>query len=153
MKVLIVYDSLFGNTERIAQAIGSSIGGDVKVLRVGEAGTTELEELDILIVGSPTQGGRPTKAIQEFLNKVDKGAIQGRKVATFDTRYATKMVKLFGYAADRIARSLERMGGVLIAPPEAFFVEGTKNTSLKGGELERAKSWAKKVVTDKGLNQ
>ena len=67
MKVLIVYDSAYGNTEKVARAIGGVITGEVKVLRPGEVNPSELQSLDLLIVGSPTQGGRPTPAIQDFL--------------------------------------------------------------------------------------
>ena len=36
MKSLIIYDSIYGNTEKIAQAIGEGLTGEVKVVRVGE---------------------------------------------------------------------------------------------------------------------
>jgi flavodoxin len=58
MKALIVYDSLYGNTEQIAKAIGGGMGGEVKVVRVGEANPAELGSYDLLIVGSATQVGR-----------------------------------------------------------------------------------------------
>ena len=69
MKTLVVYDSLYGNTEEIARAIGDAITGDVKVLRAGEASPPISETFDLLIVGSPTHGGRPTQAIQDFTKK------------------------------------------------------------------------------------
>ena len=37
MKALIVYDSMYGNTEKIAKSIGGAITGGVKVLPIGEA--------------------------------------------------------------------------------------------------------------------
>ena len=144
MKVLIVYDSAYGNTEKIAKSIGGAITGDVKVLRAGTVNPSELESIDLLIVGSPTQGGRPTPAIQDFLNKVPKHSIKGITIAAFDTRFSTRWVGIFGYAAGRIANSLKRNGGTLIASPEAFFVKG-KEGPLKEGELERAASWAKEI--------
>ncbi len=67
MKVLIVYGSIYGNTERIAKAIGGAIIGEVKVFRAGEVNPSELETIDLFIVGSSTQGGRPTPAIRECL--------------------------------------------------------------------------------------
>ena len=145
MKVLIVYDSVYGNTEKIAQAIGSVITGDVKVLRAGEVNTSELESLDFLIVGAPTQGGRPTPVMQDFLKKVTESAVKGINLAAFDTRISTKWVGIFGYAAGRIARNLKGRGGNLVASPEGFFVEGTKGP-LKEGELERAAGWAQEIV-------
>jgi hypothetical protein len=66
-------------------------------------------------------------------------------VAAFDTRIQAKWVKLFGYAAGRIAGRLKEKGGLLVSSPEAFFVKG-KEGPLKEGELERAADWAKEVV-------
>jgi flavodoxin len=143
MKVLVIYDSMYGNTEKIARAIGEVITGEVKVLRVAEVTLSELESIDLLVVGSPTQGGRPTTAIQAFLNQLPE-TIKGMKVAAFDTRFTTRLVGIFGYAAGRIANNLKEKGGNLIAPPEAFFVKG-KGGPLKDREVERAATWAKGI--------
>ena len=145
MKVLIVYDSKYGNTEQIAGAIGGGIGSDVKVLRVGEVNPAELKTIDLLIIGSPTQGGRPTPAIREFINKIPESSLNGIKVAAFDTRIARKFVGVFGYAAGRIATDLKAKGGNLIVPPEGFFVQGIKGPVLEG-EVERAAAWLKEIV-------
>jgi len=64
MKALIVYDSMYGNTEKIAKAIGHAIVDDVKVLPISEANLAKLESIDFLIIGSPTQGFKPTKSVQ-----------------------------------------------------------------------------------------
>jgi len=124
MKALVVYDSVYGNTERIAKSIGGAITGNVKVFRAGEVNPSELESIDLLIVGSPTQGGRPTPAIQDFLNKVSEPILKGINVAAFDTRFSTRWVGIFGYAAGKIAGNLKGKGGTLVAPPEGFFVKG-----------------------------
>ena len=145
MKVLIVYDSVYGNTEKIAKAIGGAITGEVKVLRAGDVNASALESVDFLIVGSPTQGGRPTPAIQDFLSKLSEPTIKGISVAAFDTRFSTRWVGIFGYAAGKIGVNLKEKGGNLAASPEGFFVEGTKGP-LKEGELERAASWAKEIA-------
>ena len=150
MKALIVYDSVYGNTETIARAIAGALtpSGEVKVLRAGEANASELKAVDLLIVGSPTQGGKPTRAIQDFLNKLPESAIKGMNVAAFDTRFSTKLVAIFGYAAGKIAGSLKTKGGTLILPPEAFFVK-SKEGPLKEGDLERAAGWAKRILESK----
>jgi flavodoxin len=148
MKALIVYDSIYGNTEKIARAIGGAITGEVKVFRIGEVNFSELEALDILIVGSPTHGGRPTPTIQDFLKKVTAPAIKGINIAAFDTRFSTRLVGIFGYAAGQITGSLKKTGGTLVLSPEGFFVKGKKGP-LKEGELERAAGWAKEIVNSK----
>jgi len=146
MKAVIVYDSVYGNTEKIARAIGDAITGEVKVLRAGEANPSDLESIDLLVVGAPTQGGRATTAIKEFLDRVAEPAIKGINVVAFDTRLSKRWVGVFGYAAGRIAGSLKKKGGTLVASPEGFFVEGTKGP-LKEGELERAAGWAKGIAS------
>ena len=145
MKVLVVYDSVYGNTEKIAQAIGGAINGDVKVVRAGEVSPSELESVDLLIVGAPTQGGRATPPVQDFLKKIPKSEVQGKNVAAFDTRISAKWVGIFGYAAGKIGKNLKSKDANLVAPPEPFFVEGTQGP-LKEGELERADRWARGLV-------
>jgi flavodoxin len=149
MKALIVYDSVYGNTERIAKAIAEAItpSNEVKVIQAGEANPSDLASIDLLIVGSPTHGGRPTPPIQDLLNKVPKLS-QGVNVAAFDTRSTTKLARVFGYAAGRIAGSLKKKGGTLVASPEGFFVAGGQGP-LKEGELERAAGWAKGILQSK----
>ncbi len=150
MKTLIIYDSVYGNTEKIARAIGEGIAlsGEIKIVRPDEVNLSELTSFDLLIVGSPTQGGRATPALQEFLNKIPANALQNINVAAFDTRVKNFIAKLFGYAAGRIADSLKDRGGQLAVPPEAFIVMGTKGP-LKEGEVERATAWAKGILANK----
>jgi flavodoxin len=148
VKALIVYDSTYGNTEKIAKAIGAALTGDVKVLRAGEVNPAELNAFDLLVIGSPTYGGRPMPSVAELLNKIPESAIKGKNIAAFDTRIPTKLAKIFGYAADRIAKNLKEKGGNLVVPGEGFFVNG-KEGPLKEGELERAASWAKELSKGK----
>jgi len=148
MRALVVYDSVYGNTEEIAEAIGGAIiGGEVRVLRAGEVGPPELENISLLVVGAPTQGGRATPAIRDFLDRVSKAEINGVDAAAFDTRVASRVAKIFGYAAGKIAGSLKKKGANLVAEPEGFFVEGTKGP-LTEGELERAAAWGKGLSPD-----
>jgi flavodoxin I len=148
MRILVVYDSLYGNTEKIAQAIGAALPGEVQVSRVGEADPSELSSFDLLIVGSPTHGGRPSPATRELLDKLQSSALEGINVATFDTRHSSKLTVIFGYAAGRIAGSLKKKGGTLIVSPEGFLVTGTEGP-LKEGEVERAAGWAKEILKSK----
>jgi len=145
MKALVVYDTLYGNTEKIARAIGGAIAGDVRVVRASEPDSADTKGVELFIVGSPTQGGRPTRAVQEFLDKIPDPDIRGARFAAFDTRSPSRLVRLFGYAAERISASLAEKGGVLVLPPEGFFVEGSKGP-LREGELERAAGWAKRIA-------
>jgi flavodoxin len=144
MKTLVIYDSGYGNTEKIAQSIGNAIGGDVKMLRIGDVKPDDLNAFDLLVIGSPTQGGRVTPAILAFLKNIPDSTIKEKKVAVFDTRMISKMVGIFGYAAGKLADSLKKRGAILIPSPEGFFVTTGKG-SLKEGEIERAVSWAQQL--------
>ena len=145
MKVLVVYDSEYGNTERIAKAISDAIAGDVKLIRASEANLADVNAIDLLIVGSPTYGGKATPQILDFLAKVPEEAIKGKKVAAFDTRLAGRFVKVFGFAAEKIAESLKSKGGDIASTSAGFFVKGKKGP-LADGELDRAVSWAKEIA-------
>jgi len=156
MKALIVYDSVYGNTEKIAQSVGRAFGpgGDAKTLRVGEVKPEHLAGLDVLIVGSPTQKFTALPAIKKFLAGIPENGLKGVRVAAFDTRISMKdtksrflhlMVKLFGYAAEPLARRLVKKGGEEAVPPEGFFVDGTKGP-IKAGELDRAAAWAGRIA-------
>ncbi|HZX10269.1 MAG TPA: flavodoxin family protein [Acidobacteriota bacterium] len=150
MKILIIYDSMYGNTEKVARAMGEAVTGDVKVIPAGEASSSDVESIDLLIVGSPTQGFRATQAVQTFIEGIPKSFLKGMKVASFDTRMPESdvgrglrfIMRLGGYAAPRIAKALNKKGAKLVVPPEGFLVKD-KEGPLKEGELERAAAWAK----------
>ena len=155
MKILVVYDSYFGNTEKVAQAIGVALGDDVAVKRPRDVEAGELSELDVLIVGSPTRAFSPSDAIKDFLKTIPSGALKGVKVAAFDTRIAKEdtenpvlrfMINIFGYAAKPIGENLVRKGGEPLGEPAGFFVLDTEGP-LRDGELERAAGWAKSLVS------
>jgi len=145
MNAWVVYDSQYGNTEKIARAVGDALGSDARVTRAGGVNPVDLETADLLVVGSPTHGGRPTEAIQGLLDRLERSLPSGTRVAAFDTRLAAKWVRVFGYAAPKIARALEEAGGTLAAPAEGFVVKGREGP-LKDGELERAADWARQFV-------
>lgn len=152
MNVLIVYDTAFGNTEKVAQAMAAVLGCEAR--RAGEVLPEQLTGLEALIVGSPTQAFQPLPSVKTFLQRLPAGALQGVAVAAFDTRVdvttvksaiLTLLVKLFGYAAEPIGKHLVKKGGTQALPPAGFFVED-KEGPLREGELERAASWARQIL-------
>ena len=151
MKVLVVFDSVFGNTQKVAAAIGEGIGeyAEVEVCAAGAFSQEKLQGLGFLIVGSPTRGFRPTPQIVKLLKNLPEKSLQDIKVAAFDTRILLSdiksaplrfIVKTGGYAAKPISKMLTEKGGKLILPPKGFFVGGDQGP-LKDGELERATDW------------
>jgi len=121
MKTLVVYDSVYGNTERIARAIGEAIPGEVQVLRVGQVKAGDLETTDLLIVGSPTHGALPTEAVQGLLERIGPPAREGARAATFDTRLTWKFLERWGgFAASKMADALKEKGWTLAGEPGVF---------------------------------
>jgi flavodoxin len=142
MKTLVIFDSAHGNTEQIAKSIAEGIGGGTTALRVAVADMSALGNIALLVIGSPTYGGRPTEAIQNFIDRIPGDLAKKLQVAAFDTRLTMKLAKVFGYAAGKMADGLSARGATLKSPPEGFFVKG-RNGPLAQGELERAAAWAK----------
>jgi flavodoxin len=160
MNVLIVYDSVYGNTKKVAEAIGtaiseaSSASQTVRTMRATELQQADLSGVELLIAGAPTQKFNPTPGLKDTLQALPAKSLQGMRAAAFDTRIAEAdadnkvfsfMVKRFGYAAEKIADMLKKKGAALVLPPEPFYVKGTEGP-LQDGELERAAAWALKTV-------
>lgn len=153
MKILIIYDSVFGNTEKIAQSMGSALGSqkEVQVIRVTDATVEQLSGVKLLLVGSPTRGFRATEGISTYLKNLPKDILNGVRAAAFDTRIPLETIKsgVFrfivskgGYAAPIIAKKLAEKEAEIVAQPEGFFVKESEGP-LVDGELERAAVWAK----------
>ena len=142
MKALIIYDSLYGNTEQIAKAMVTALGKEAKAVRVGAVKDADITSHSLIIIGSPTQGGRPTIATKAFLDGLTADKLTDKRFAAFDTRLRGIFPKVFGWAADRIEKAIREKGGNTTAQPQGFFVKSAKGPLVEG-ELERATTWAK----------
>ena len=147
MQTVVIYDSKFGNTEKIAQAIGRGLGalGDVRVMSTGEA--TPDERPDLLLLGGPTQKRGASPGLRRFMEALP-AALHGVPAAAFDTRYRGA-TWLMGSAAAEAAKVIRRAGGDLVAEPESFFMvrKGPmERQTLEPGEIERAEQWAAAVA-------
>jgi len=153
MRVLIAFDSAYGNTERIARAIGGALEpqGTIAVTRAADVRPDDLAALDLLIVGGPTQRHRASPALAAWLEGLGRRTLSGVPAAAFDTRCRMSAF-LSGSAAGVIARRLGRAGCRLVATPASFFIERDQAPSgekrrhdlerLEVGETERAAAWA-----------
>lgn len=155
MNVSVVYDSFFGNTEKLATVIAQSLekNHQVNLVKASDMTLDKLNGVEVLIVGSPTRAFRPTPLISRFLNSIPPQGLRGVKVAAFDTGIAPSDIKSSflrfvvtkaGYAAKPIADLLIKKGGLLLVPPAGFYVIGNEGP-LKEGELERASSLLQSV--------
>lgn len=162
MNTLIVYDSAYGNTEKIAQAIGSGLAAQDEAAPVRHVGDVTLEDLTniaLLVAGSPTQSMNFTESMGDFLKRIPTNGLADVKVAAFDTRMSNEdmrasvqsritrlIVRVFlhRFAAGPLVAALEKKGGKRVIQPEGFFVADTEGP-LKAGELERAADWGRQI--------
>jgi hypothetical protein len=162
---LVAYESMFGNTERVARAVAAGLrleGADTTVLDVSRAAVADLADVDLLVVGAPThgfslsrpatrrdavrQGGRDEaseRGMREWLETV-AGASRRPLVATFDTR-VTKVRYLPASASRRTARSLDGQGLQIVSAPTGFLVHAVPGP-LEPHELDRAIAWGRSVA-------
>jgi flavodoxin len=145
MKAMIVYDSVSGNTQKIAEAIAVGMGRGIKARRPSTIGAEELRGVDLLVIGSPTFGGRPTKPLQAFLDSIPKSVAEKLSIAAFDTRMSMKFAKIFGYAAVRLSAQFQANGSTVKSQPQGFIVKG-RTGPLAEGELERASAWGRELA-------
>ncbi|MEP6630403.1 MAG: flavodoxin/nitric oxide synthase [Lapillicoccus sp.] len=164
MRALVVYESMFGNTERVAKAIAAGLAESMEVVTtpVGQAPAAPGPEVDLIVAGGPTHAlamSRPNTRSEALT----KGATQGEqqsglrewvdglptghhteRLATFDTRMAS-MRHLPGSAARGAARVARRHGYPSAARAESFYVDDVKGPLLEG-ETERATDWGRALA-------
>jgi hypothetical protein len=164
MRALVVYESMFGNTEAVAKAIaeGLSTQADVALVEVSTAPTVVDPQVALLVVGGPTHAhGMSTPdsradasrragdqlvshgvGIREWLAAIPDASAMG-VAAAFDTRIHGPGI-LWGSAAKAMAKPLKAAGYRLVVPPESFLIGGPTGPMfdrLLDGELERARAW------------
>jgi hypothetical protein len=170
MRTLIVYESMFGNTRHIAEAIAAALKprSEVEIVPVGQATPQLVAWADLVVVGAPTHAHgmsssntrsnaadrvvQPGNSLQlepeaeaigvrEWLAKLPKGT--GKAAVAFDTRIKAPSI-ITGRASTSIAKALHAHGFKLAIEPESFLV--TTHNGLVEGELERAREWAEALV-------
>ena len=166
MRALIVFESMFGNTGELADAVAGGLrqrGVEVSVTEAGSMTHDLVAEHDLLVLAAPThalalsrpesradavaRGARPEHAatgIREWIDTIDTHLPPGpRVVAVFDTR-VSKMRRWPGSAAKQMARKLEREGCSVVART-SFYVNGVKGP-LVDGETRRAGGWGRSLA-------
>lgn len=170
MNVLIVHESLFGNTRQVAEAIAEGLRqgrapaegpdrGGVRLVHVDDAPTTLDDDVDLLLVGGPThafsmtrpgtredaqaKGATPAReGVREWVEAVTPR--KGLPVVTFDTRIHVRMMP--GSAAAAAAKALKHRGFDRVERGETFWVQDTAGPVVEG-ELDRARAWGGTLAT------
>lgn len=163
MRALVVYESFWGNTEQVAQAIakGLSVHGDVRLVEVSQARGEVTENLDLIVVGGPTHAFSMTRAktrqdafqqgasqgsadvgLREWLQHLHRGR-HAETVATFDTK-SEKVRHLPGSAARGAANIVHKLGYRTAVKPMSFYVQANSGP-LVDGELGRAQLWGERL--------
>ncbi|MDA0634198.1 flavodoxin domain-containing protein [Nonomuraea sp. MCN248] len=165
MHALVVYESMYGNTRQIAEAVAEGLAERMRaeVVEVGSAPGIIDEDVALLVVGGPTHAFAMSRAatrrsaaddapqglvsrgigIREWLSGLRTGSAR-LAAAAFDTRVAKP--RLPGSAARGAANRLRRLGVRSAAPAHSFYVSGTKGP-LVAGELDRAREWGETLAS------
>ena len=163
-RALVVYESMFGNTERVARALAAGLAEHIHVdlVRAGP-GVTLADDVDLVVVGGPTHAfglSRPSTRVSAGQQGAGESAAAGTGLrewldtlpgpmrhrpaaATFDTRIRKPGVP--GSAARSAARRLRHAGLPVVVPPMSFWVRGTGGPLLSGEE-DRASSWGRELA-------
>jgi flavodoxin len=145
MKTIVLYDTRFGNTERIAKSLETGLKEaadiqDVDGINAKDVLVASLKEYDLLCVGAPTEGFTASKSIKKFLAKLQGIELVGKNGFAFDTKMDSR---LSGSAAKFIEKELSNQGLIIITPRESAIVFTIKDKGaisgarLKEGEAER----------------
>lgn len=151
MNTLVIYDSVYGNTEKIADAIATIWRqyGHSRTVSALNAGDQDLEGVNLVAIGGPTQKHGLSPAMNELLNRFVLEEFATKYVVAFDTRLDVSQW-LSGSAAEHIVKKLNRLGIRTLLPPESYFVERNEGP-LKPGEIERAENWARMALEKLGV--
>jgi flavodoxin len=161
-RAVVVYESMWGNSEQVARAVAAGVGEvmSVRVVPVADA-PTDLADIDLVVAGGPThaftmsrastrrdareQGaplGSVATGMREWLSALPDE--HRRWFAAFDTR-VTKVKHFPGSAARSAARLGRRHGFQLAVAPESFYVLDVEGP-LADGEVDRARTWGHSVA-------
>lgn len=156
MKSLVVYDSKFGNTQKVAQEIAEQLArsGSAYAIHVDEVQAGDLRGINLLVVGTPTQQFSATAPVKRWLKILPAANLSGVRAAAFDTRFTPEKINenkilaffvgIFGYGAETIIKRLVKKGARVITEPEGFYVADIEGPLL-ADELARASDWASKL--------
>lgn len=144
---MIVHNSKFGNTQKIAEAIAETLAveGTGRVISTDQLNATDSDEADLVVMGSPTHRMNLPEAVRPLFDTLPRRVLRDMPVAAFDTSCKMSWWLARFTAPPKLDRKLRKLGGKRIVPPKTFHVEGREGP-LYDGEIERAKTWAASIL-------
>ena len=137
-KAMVLYGSVFGNTEKIARALSRGIQRHciVDCLNIRDADPKKFAEYGLIAIGAPTQAHSAYKPMKDFLSGLEgMKDLAGVPGFAFDTKFD---MPLSGSAAKYIEKRLEELGFKIFAPRASAIVSGgMKDNVLRDGEEAR----------------
>jgi flavodoxin I len=148
MKGILVYDTSYGNTKKIAETIAETVkesGIEVDLFDVKTVKKFSAKDYSFLVLGSPTRFGTMSLTIRSFLGKVKEEEWMNKPFTAFDTENPENIEKKEGSAAEKIAEKLKEKKMNELLPVLKAVVLGQKGP-LKEGEIERTKDYARDLA-------
>ncbi len=147
MKALIVFESRYGNTKRVAEAIVEGMrqveGIEAVLSEVKDVDLTAIPSYDVIVIGGPNHMGGPTRGIKKFIDKLGTFPLEGKWFAVFDTYGGGDFEKAAKKMEQRIH---EKVMLKMIAPGLSIKVQGMKGP-ISEGELPRCKEFGTAIAT------
>ena len=153
MKVIVVYDTSYGNTKKIAETLAETLkepGIEVDLFYVKDVKKLNGEDYDFLVLGSPTKFGTMSFTIKFFLGKVKSEEWENKSFAAFDTENPenveqARIQKKEWSAAEKIAERLREKKMKQLLPVLKALVLGQKGPLVEG-EIDRTKDYARELA-------
>jgi flavodoxin len=169
MKAIVVYESYWGNTASVAQAIAEGLGSDSRAMSTAEAKAEALAGVDLIVAGSPIvafslpsektrndMAARPDKkapsppdlshpSIRTWLVALPQAGASGGGAVVHAAAFETGFKLSPGGAAGKILKMLGEKGYQPIAKKQRFLVKASYGP-MKEGELDRAKAWGAELA-------
>ena len=145
-KAVIIYESVYGNTKRVAETIAEGMreaGVEVALHEVKGFDTAALKDYDTILVGSPNHAGGATIAMRRFIGRLGKLNLEGKWVTAFDTYGGAAHAQALKKMSDSLAKSAPGMK--VIIPGLSIKVLGMKGP-IADGELPRCREFGKSLA-------
>jgi menaquinone-dependent protoporphyrinogen IX oxidase len=154
MKGIVVYDTSYGNTKKIAETIAETLkesGIEADLFYVRDVKKLNAKNYDFFVLGSPTKFGTMSFTTKFFLGKVKSEEWMNKPFAAFDTENPENIERARienkeWSAAEKIAQKLREKKMNQLLPVLKALVIGQKGPLVEG-EIEKTKDYARELAT------